>query len=287
MRASLTFVVSAAVCVAATPLAFITSARADPAYSSDKVIQVFLKDKAAVDAYKSAPKTRKVCIGTPQECPAPSPPAVAHFDLLVNFDFNSDKLTQAAKENLDQFAKALQDPRLKRREIRDRRPHGRDRRGAIQSGAFGAPRERGRLLLGVARPRRVAPDRQGFRQDEAARRRPLQRGKPSGRNPPDGVTAPTLWWEPFRRGPESWSAGATKQIVPAFLGLPISRSGILVEESPVTRRGGAVVLTISTVIFCLCAGLIAWRLRCAERTSRLRPRRLWRISRPKALPSQD
>ena len=112
MRASLTLVVSAAVCVAATPLAFITSARADPAYSSDKVIQVFLKDKAAVDAYKSAPKTRKVCIGTPQECPAPSPPAVAHFDLLVNFEFNSEKLTQAAKENLDQFAKALLDPRL-------------------------------------------------------------------------------------------------------------------------------------------------------------------------------
>ena len=35
------------------------------------------------------------------------------FDLLVNFEFNSDQLTPAAKENLDQFAKALQDPRLK------------------------------------------------------------------------------------------------------------------------------------------------------------------------------
>jgi outer membrane protein OmpA-like peptidoglycan-associated protein len=112
MRASLTLVVSAAVCVAATPLAFITSARADPAYSSDKVIQLFLKDKAAVDAYKSATKTRKICIGTAEECPTPSPPTVAHFDLLVNFEFNSEKLTQAAKENLDQFAKALLDPRL-------------------------------------------------------------------------------------------------------------------------------------------------------------------------------
>ncbi len=27
-----------------------------------------------------------------------------------------------------------------------------------------------------------------------------------------------------------------------------------------TRRGGAVVLAASTVIFCLCAGLIVWRL---------------------------
>jgi outer membrane protein OmpA-like peptidoglycan-associated protein len=33
--------------------------------------------------------------------------------LLVNFEFNSDKLTGVAKENLNQFAKALQDPRLK------------------------------------------------------------------------------------------------------------------------------------------------------------------------------
>src|SRR5208337_1022632 len=35
------------------------------------------------------------------------------FDLLVSFDFDSDKLTQAAKDNLDQFAKALRDPQLK------------------------------------------------------------------------------------------------------------------------------------------------------------------------------
>jgi OmpA-OmpF porin, OOP family len=108
MHASLTLVVSAAVCLAAAP----SSARADPAYSSDKVIQIFLKDKAAVDAYKSTTKTRKVCIGTAEECPTPSPPTVAHFDLLVNFEFNSERLTEAAKENLDQFAKALQDPRL-------------------------------------------------------------------------------------------------------------------------------------------------------------------------------
>lgn len=43
----------------------------------------------------------------------PPAPAQEHFDLLVNFEFNSDQLTQAAKENLVQFAKALQDPRLK------------------------------------------------------------------------------------------------------------------------------------------------------------------------------
>ena len=31
----------------------------------------------------------------------------------MNFEFDSDKLTKAAMENLDQFAKALRDPRLK------------------------------------------------------------------------------------------------------------------------------------------------------------------------------
>jgi OOP family OmpA-OmpF porin len=111
MRASLTLVVSAAaVCFAASAL--VSAARADPAYSTDKVIQLFLKDKAAVDAYKSASKTRAICVGTPAECPTPKAPEVAKFDLLVNFEFNSDELTQAAKENLDQFAKALEDPRL-------------------------------------------------------------------------------------------------------------------------------------------------------------------------------
>lgn len=110
MRASLTLAVGAAICLA--PFVLISAARADPAYSTDKVIQLFLKDKAAVDAYKSASKTRAVCVGTPAECPTPKSPTVTHFDLLVNFQFNSDELTQAAKENLDQFAKALQDPRL-------------------------------------------------------------------------------------------------------------------------------------------------------------------------------
>ena len=37
-----------------------------------------------------------------------------------------------------------------------------------------------------------------------------------------------------------------------------------------TRRGGAVVLTASTVIFCLCAGLIVWRL-TARRTNEQAP----------------
>jgi outer membrane protein OmpA-like peptidoglycan-associated protein len=108
------FIFGAAVCLtAASPWPGVAPAFADPAYSSDKVIDVFVKDKAAADAFRAASKTRAICIGTAADCPTPKAPAPANFDLLVNFDFNSDKLTQAAKDNLGQFVKALQDPRLK------------------------------------------------------------------------------------------------------------------------------------------------------------------------------
>jgi outer membrane protein OmpA-like peptidoglycan-associated protein len=106
MRALLTLALGAAVS-SATP-AFVISAHADPAYSPDKVIEFFSNQKV---------KTRSVCFGTASDChkqaAEPAAPAQAHFDLLVNFEFDSDRLTGAAKENLDQFAKALQDPRLK------------------------------------------------------------------------------------------------------------------------------------------------------------------------------
>jgi OOP family OmpA-OmpF porin len=88
------------------PALVIAPAHADPAYKADAVADFFAK--AAMD------KTRSICFGTAADCPAPPPSgAAAKFDLLVNFEFDSDKLAQAAKENLDQFAKALQDPRLK------------------------------------------------------------------------------------------------------------------------------------------------------------------------------
>ncbi len=114
MRASAKIVFGAAVCLAAaSPYPGTSPALADPAYTADKIVNLFLKDKAASDAFKTESKTRAICVGTAAECPTPKAPAPANFDLLVNFDFNSDQLTQAAKQNLEQFAKALQDPRLK------------------------------------------------------------------------------------------------------------------------------------------------------------------------------
>jgi outer membrane protein OmpA-like peptidoglycan-associated protein len=111
MRASLTFALGAAAVLAASILASSAPVRADPAYSSENVVQIFLKQK---DALKGS-KTRALCVGTAADCKkqegAAAPPPV-QFDLLANFEFNSDKLTPAARENLDQFAKALKDPRL-------------------------------------------------------------------------------------------------------------------------------------------------------------------------------
>jgi outer membrane protein OmpA-like peptidoglycan-associated protein len=111
MRASSTFAFGATAVLAASILASATPAHADPAYSSENVIQIFLKQK---DALKGG-KTRALCVGTAADCKkqeaAAGPPPV-QFDLLANFEFNSDQLTQAARENLDQFAKAIKDPRL-------------------------------------------------------------------------------------------------------------------------------------------------------------------------------
>jgi outer membrane protein OmpA-like peptidoglycan-associated protein len=111
MRASSTFAFGAAAALAVSGFASLAPARADPAYSSENVIQIFLKQK---DALKGG-RTRALCVGTAADCKkqeaAEAPPPV-QFDLLANFEFNSDKLTQAARENLDQFAKAIKDPRL-------------------------------------------------------------------------------------------------------------------------------------------------------------------------------
>jgi outer membrane protein OmpA-like peptidoglycan-associated protein len=80
-------------------------AYAGPAYKAQAVADFFAK--AALG------KAKTICFGTAADCPQPPPDASAKFDLLVAFEFDSDKLTAAAKENLDQFAQALHDPRLK------------------------------------------------------------------------------------------------------------------------------------------------------------------------------
>jgi outer membrane protein OmpA-like peptidoglycan-associated protein len=77
---------------------------ADPAYDSDEVVEFFTPQLG---------KSRGICIGTPEDCgKQEEATAVKPFDLLVTFEFNSDTLTPEARENLDQFARALGDERL-------------------------------------------------------------------------------------------------------------------------------------------------------------------------------
>lgn len=86
-------------------------AKADPSYTSDKLISIFAKDKAAADEAKKLGKARKICFeGDPDCAPAKAP---ARVDLFVTFEFNSETLTPQAKANLDQFAAALKDPTIK------------------------------------------------------------------------------------------------------------------------------------------------------------------------------
>lgn len=81
-------------------------ARADPAYTADAVADFFVA--------QSLGGARAICVGTAEECDAQlvEEEQASAFDLLVTFDFNSDDLTPAARQNLDEFAEALQDPRL-------------------------------------------------------------------------------------------------------------------------------------------------------------------------------
>jgi outer membrane protein OmpA-like peptidoglycan-associated protein len=72
-------------------------------YTSEDVVDFFLK---SVDAGA----TRGICVGTAQECAQQARPA--GFDVMVNFDLASARLTPDAVENLRQVASALADPRL-------------------------------------------------------------------------------------------------------------------------------------------------------------------------------
>jgi hypothetical protein len=112
MRISSKLAFGAGTLLVASFVISLAPANAGPAYSSDSVVQIFLKQK---DALKGMGKTRALCVGTTADCKkqeaAAAPPPV-QFDLLANFEFNSEQLTPAARENLDQFAKAIKDPRL-------------------------------------------------------------------------------------------------------------------------------------------------------------------------------
>ncbi|MDR7040137.1 outer membrane protein OmpA-like peptidoglycan-associated protein [Methylobacterium sp. BE186] len=89
-------------------LASVASAQTKPAYSASDIERHFSEAK-------DLGPSRALCIGADSECAksAPSRPKISSgFDLIVNFDYNSDTLTPGARANLDEFAKALRGAQL-------------------------------------------------------------------------------------------------------------------------------------------------------------------------------
>lgn len=85
-------------------LLFSNAAYAGSDYTSGQIVD-FLVKSADMGA------ARGICIGTVDECSSGAAKP-AGFDMLISFGLNSSELTDAAKVNLEQIAKALKDQRL-------------------------------------------------------------------------------------------------------------------------------------------------------------------------------
>jgi len=82
----------------------IQSAAADPTVKADDIVAFFEKSAKLGAA-------RGLCIGTAQECDK-TVPKPAGFDMMINFNLDSANLTSQARQNLDEFAKALHSDQL-------------------------------------------------------------------------------------------------------------------------------------------------------------------------------
>jgi outer membrane protein OmpA-like peptidoglycan-associated protein len=87
-------------------LAPMAASAGDVNYTTEHMVEFFAKS-ANLGA------ERGICIGTAEECGAiPEPAAVTAFELMVNFELDSDRLSESAKAHLLEFSRALSDPRL-------------------------------------------------------------------------------------------------------------------------------------------------------------------------------
>ena len=98
--------------LAATP----ALAQNAPAYTAGEIEAFFAPALECPEGQACVPKgaTRAVCIGTTSACAAETEatPDPGAFDMLITFDLGSDRLSQQAKDNLAEFAKALQSGKL-------------------------------------------------------------------------------------------------------------------------------------------------------------------------------
>ena len=79
-------------------------AAADPSMKADDIVAFFKKSAQLGHA-------RGLCIGTEQECDKTAPKPTG-LDMMINFDLDSANLTSQARQNLDEFAKALASDQL-------------------------------------------------------------------------------------------------------------------------------------------------------------------------------
>lgn len=93
-------------CVLAAP----ALAQSQTVQSSEDIVKFFAK---AADLGAS----RGICVGTEEECKSKGEAAGVQeptgLDMMINFDLDSSQLTPDARSKLSEFAKALQDNRLK------------------------------------------------------------------------------------------------------------------------------------------------------------------------------
>jgi OmpA-OmpF porin, OOP family len=97
-------------------------AQAQTAYTADQMVKRFMDqkkqqaDQGLGQARGLALGNRRgLCVGTEAECASQAAGTRAQpsgIDLVVTFDLDSDQLTPDARRNLDEFVKALVDPRL-------------------------------------------------------------------------------------------------------------------------------------------------------------------------------
>jgi outer membrane protein OmpA-like peptidoglycan-associated protein len=86
-------------------------ASADPVFKSQDVVNHFVSAKAKPPTNLGL--GRGVCIGPETKCGgAVVPPEPKPFDLVITFGYDSDALTDQARQNLDEFSKALNDSSL-------------------------------------------------------------------------------------------------------------------------------------------------------------------------------
>lgn len=104
---------------AMSTLAMAQDAPEAPMYKADDIEAFFAPGMACPEGEACIPRsqTRSVCIGTTSDCASEAEVAQAEadpgaFDLLITFDFASDRLTPQARQNLTEFAKAMKSDTL-------------------------------------------------------------------------------------------------------------------------------------------------------------------------------